>query len=330
MSESAVTEARSQGEKASSERDALAQAIGEAVIAAGIAQPVPMTGPELILMLQSLTEGYLQAEKKNDQVTKELEKLKEHGRFRRYKVWIEKHQERMESLNQDVEDLLKANTKLAEENSQLAAEADKWKKSSLSWQRNNARKATLGARRMVAMDELRAERDQLANEVDRLNKLFVVHSDQLGKLGYENAKCAELIITEMTSQLAAAMEKVSYVENMGLRFGIMKTSDCPEGRLAHTWDEDSDHERMFREWSESIGLDVQVEKLTAELSAAKEALAAMQATKEEVFVDRTHEECADCALENVEPARCAGHPAGPVSCRDFKAVEADTGERTES
>jgi hypothetical protein len=33
--------------------------------------------------------------------------------------------------------------------------------------------------------------------------------------------------------------------------------------------------------------------------------------------DRYHEECCDCALENVEPPECNGHVAGPVTCSKF-------------
>lgn len=39
------------------------------------------------------------------------------------------------------------------------------------------------------------------------------------------------------------------------------------------------------------------------------------------WCDRTHEECADCALENVEPPQCHGHPQGPVACPDFKVSQ---------
>lgn len=45
-------------EQVKSERDALAQAIGEFVVAVGIARDVPLTGPELLHMLQS-AQGFL-------------------------------------------------------------------------------------------------------------------------------------------------------------------------------------------------------------------------------------------------------------------------------
>lgn len=65
-----------------------------------------------------------------------------------------------------------------------------------------------------------------------------------------------------------AKKRLAYVYAMGLRFGMMKTSDKPEPYLAHTWTEDSAHERMFREWSESIGLCAEAARLTKEHQAA--------------------------------------------------------------
>jgi hypothetical protein len=34
-------------------------------------------------------------------------------------------------------------------------------------------------------------------------------------------------------------------------------------------------------------------------------------------VDCTHEECADCSLENSDPPKCKGHASGPVACHHF-------------
>lgn len=75
----------------------------------------------------------------------------------------------------------------------------------------------------------------------------------------------------LRAQLATAEAKVAYVEKMGLRFGMMKSSDKPEPYLAHVWDESSDHERMFREWSDSIGWEdkVAAEKQRAEAAEAR-------------------------------------------------------------
>lgn len=76
-------------------------------------------------------------------------------------------------------------------------------------------------------------------------------------------------------QLVEAQTKLDYVHNMGLRFGMMTSSDKPEPYLAHTWTDDSDHERIFREWSEGIGWQARAEKAEAELeriiAAAHEA-----------------------------------------------------------
>jgi len=73
----------------------------------------------------------------------------------------------------------------------------------------------------------------------------------------------------LRAELAQAKEKLEYVHSMGLRFGMMKSSDRPEPYLAHDWTEDSDFMRMSREWSAGIGMEVKVEKLTADLAAAR-------------------------------------------------------------
>lgn len=60
--------------------------------------------------------------------------------------------------------------------------------------------------------------------------------------------------------------KLDHVHKMGLRFGMMKSSDRPEPYLMHTWTKDSDHERMFEEWSHSIGWEQTVDKLKARIA----------------------------------------------------------------
>ncbi len=67
-------------------------------------------------------------------------------------------------------------------------------------------------------------------------------------------RCASAVLAAFGGQVQAeAQAKLDYVHNMGLRFGMMTSSDEPAPYLAHTWTEDSAHERMFREWSASIG-----------------------------------------------------------------------------
>jgi hypothetical protein len=69
-----------------------------------------------------------------------------------------------------------------------------------------------------------------------------------------------------------AQEKLDYVYKLGLRFGMMKSSDKPEPYLMHEWDENSSHARMFREWSHSIGWENTVAKLNAELTTLRQQL----------------------------------------------------------
>lgn len=66
--------------------------------------------------------------------------------------------------------------------------------------------------------------------------------------------------------------KVRYVEGMGLRFGMLKTSDRPEPYLAHEWVDDSDYMRMFREWTQCIGMPEQLAKAEKERDEALEEL----------------------------------------------------------
>lgn len=84
---------------------------------------------------------------------------------------------------------------------------------------------------------------------------------------------------DMGNVIAELREKVAYVEGMGIRFGMMQSSDKPTPYLAHVWDENSDHERMFREWSDSIGWedtvaakDAEIARLITALDCATEAL----------------------------------------------------------
>jgi hypothetical protein len=48
------------------------------------------------------------------------------------------------------------------------------------------------------------------------------------------------------------------------------------------------------------------------------ARAAVEFLRREKYIDRTHEECADCSNEKLNPPQCHGHIAGPSPCRLFK------------
>ena len=101
----------------------------------------------------------------------------------------------------------------------------------------------------------------------------------------DEVKSVDSCVAQLTAQaeaLQVANEKLDYVHKMGLRFGMMKTSDKPEPYLAHTWAEDSDYERMFREWSDSIGWQDAVAKLTARAEAAEAKLAEVTKGRDEL------------------------------------------------
>ncbi len=75
---------------------------------------------------------------------------------------------------------------------------------------------------------------------------------------------------ELLKELADAKAKLEYVHGMGIRFGMMKTTDRPEPYLAHTWMENSTFNRMFEEWTDSIGWETRVAKLEAELASSRQ------------------------------------------------------------
>jgi superfamily I DNA/RNA helicase len=105
----------------------------------------------------------------------------------------------------------------------------------------------------------------------RLNKLWgKLYQDTVQDLSRKMVECfhLELQLADTLKILTDANAKLDYVSKMGLRFGMMSTSDKPEPYLAHTWAEDSDHERMFREWTDSIGWEKEVEKLRDQLAKA--------------------------------------------------------------
>lgn len=47
--------------------------------------------------------------------------------------------------------------------------------------------------------------------------------------------------------------KLAYAKNLGLQIAIGTSTDCPEGRLQHDFIKGSTLDRMFEEWSDSIG-----------------------------------------------------------------------------
>jgi hypothetical protein len=71
---------------------------------------------------------------------------------------------------------------------------------------------------------------------------------------------------QLERELADAKEKLAYVDKMGLRFGMMETTDKPEPCLAHVWSEESDFMRIFNEWSDSIGHEARLERVEEKLT----------------------------------------------------------------
>lgn len=65
---------------------------------------------------------------------------------------------------------------------------------------------------------------------------------------------------EQTKIITEYKEKLDYVDSIGIRFGMMKTTDKPHPYLAHYWDENSTFQRMFDEWTDSIGWEDKLDK----------------------------------------------------------------------
>ncbi len=74
----------------------------------------------------------------------------------------------------------------------------------------------------------------------------------------------ELDAQGMLDEIKQLRAKLDYAKGLGLHIGICKTSDQPDGFLAHDFTEGTDLRRMFDEWSDGIGMKEQLEKVTAE------------------------------------------------------------------
>ena len=100
-----------------------------------------------------------------------------------------------------------------------------------------------------AIEALKKERDDWKKKHDKLN------DDVAGEYHPEFGSFwgPEGIGGKLTRDLEKANEKLAYLHSIGLRLGMMKTSNKPEPYLAHYWAEESDEHRMFLEWSHSIG-----------------------------------------------------------------------------
>lgn len=133
-------------------------------------------------------------------------------------------------------------------------------------------------------DEAQSERDAIVSELHiptdspLLDALEAIREQRQGWRMSSVCREKQAEIERLTAerdalkqQLAEAEAKLAYVNSMGLRLGMMEASDKPEPYLAHTWTDDSDHERMFREWSRSIGWENRVEGLQKQLAASEAA-----------------------------------------------------------
>lgn len=108
-----------------------------------------------------------------------------------------------------------------------------------------------------------------------------------------------------------------YAKGHGLHIALNKTSDCPEGRLAHTYCEGSTLARMFDEWSDAIGWKETVSRLESDLAAVREELARQT-------------ECGDALQKLVKTHSCAsaGRKQALAALRHDRAREREMAEKT--
>lgn len=66
---------------------------------------------------------------------------------------------------------------------------------------------------------------------------------------------------------AQLAQRVAYAQRVGLNVALGTSADCPEGRLQHEYIEGSELDRIFDEWSHSIGWEAGEEKLKARILA---------------------------------------------------------------
>ena len=79
-------------------------------------------------------------------------------------------------------------------------------------------------------------------------------------------------LTAVKQQLAEANEKLAYAKNYGLSIGRMVTTDKPEGFWAHEHVKGSTLDRIFDEWSDSIGIKEQLNEVTKQRDGLADAL----------------------------------------------------------
>lgn len=89
---------------------------------------------------------------------------------------------------------------------------------------------------------------------------------------FDSGPIGKSFVEHIKDTIAEYRKKLEIVHNMGLRFSMIKTSDKPEPYIVITWTEDSDHERMFQEWTKSITLDVDNQMLICALKAIKQRI----------------------------------------------------------
>jgi hypothetical protein len=92
---------------------------------------------------------------------------------------------------------------------------------------------------------------------DAINSESYSHHSEGYSAMFEHAR-------ELECELAAAAAIIAYAKRLGLHIAIGTSTDCPEGRLQHTFIEGTELSRLFDEWSDSIGWERKVATAAAD------------------------------------------------------------------
>jgi hypothetical protein len=202
--------------RVSAERDGLAQGIGDAVVKAGIAEPVAMTGPVLLLMLQSLVDDHGRMAVAVDDLSASVDRNQTHWMEtdRALKSAVAERDAARAALAAIEQSAVELKTRLAAAEVDLAEvvrERDEWKATADSWKdmglaetmrdiagkvellktERDAANSTLSLIRSAvgsedvvgAVERLVAERDLFKKETVALAKDALMFKDALVKYG---------------------------------------------------------------------------------------------------------------------------------------------------
>lgn len=119
-----------------------------------------------------------------------------------------------------------------------------------------------------ALKRIKENKEKLQERDDELERWPDLVSDAIGP-NYINRN-GEDVLTQITRVITDLEAKVKLAEDFGMVFGILKSSDCPEGKMALDVKEGSDLWRLELEVAENIESRIAVEDLLNLVRTVKE------------------------------------------------------------